>query len=140
MLLQEFLINLLARTRPNKVGWRPLLLLWTCGDLICLVGAQNRLDYARNQIQNAELWVAMENGIWKSEKSPSGWVDGACVIIQKPNQAAEIRWSEELAVPQENMDNCIRDGQVVSNWSSLKDPHATLGKSRVQYLRETLTQ
>ena len=96
-------------------------------------------------------------GLWaEDDPTPSGWLDGACVVVLPAAPGAQdvVQWSDVVGVPMACLLNSLQlsgdwdsggsgDADVVpvtGNWSALKDPQVviTKGTSRQDFLTATL--
>lgn len=102
-----------------------------------LLGAANRaLNTSLNT--NGDVYIGIENGIYKNENSESGWADIACIFIMI-GENNYILWSDDLYIPRNEIDSMKFDGS--ENWSKSKDPHSivTQGRrKRVDFIRDCL--
>eukprot|EP01095_Lingulamoeba_sp_RSL-Kostka_P000078 TRINITY_DN10143_c0_g1_i1.p1 TRINITY_DN10143_c0_g1~~TRINITY_DN10143_c0_g1_i1.p1 ORF type:complete len:183 (+),score=63.23 TRINITY_DN10143_c0_g1_i1:52-600(+) len=119
-------------------------------------GACFRAEQAITKCENAKIGIGIENGIWKKEDDEpqnnykpndfESWIDVACIVIFVKNDNNEtnkyILWSDSIDIPSGNMKSCMNDnGEVIDNWSDLKDPHSDLTnglKPRRKFLSETM--
>lgn len=117
------------------------------------------------QRPDADLWVAMENGVvhkdewaniagfnqyWITESHEGEWTDIAAIAILRSENSSSLSelplviqgWSQGIEVPTKDIENAKDEsGQIVRNWSPLKDPHLILTnntKPRSEFLSEAI--
>lgn len=135
------------------------------GEIETLLGAIRRAYNCKKKFHKSHesknspntYFLGIENGMVKENNV---WVDKAAIYIIFPsqtfnnsetlktsksiNEKGETIWSESLIIPQQNLKNCLNSkGDVIRNWSYLKDPHIIVTekkKSRQQFLENALKQ
>ena len=115
-------------------------------------GALNRaraaLKHAAASKQHATWGVGIENGMWHptgditSNPDDGGWVDGACIVAVRLDEATgevvKTFWSDTIEIPKLS-ERPFPKGPA-GEWSQLKDPHLQLtGTSRTTILSKALT-
>jgi len=93
-------------------------------------GAKFRAEYARKFHPTADVWIGIENGMFKD--SEDKWVDaGAIVILEKGE--FNVIWTDQVYIPED-----MEKGPN-GEWSKLKDPHIVItGKPRALFISEAI--
>lgn len=110
-------------------------------------GARNRIEDARNQIPDADLYISIENGLFEEQGK---YVDRGFCLVQDNTLQEFIGLSEEVTFPFEAVQETIKRG--FNKWTVGKvmqemrlvtqhdDPHKDLsGKSRKEYLIDAIS-
>lgn len=110
-------------------------------------GARNRIQDARQQIQDADYYVAIENGIYNES---GHWIDKAVVIVINKAGDERVEMSIGVEFPKEYVEKAkaigfekVTVGSVMFDAGIIRqkdDPHADLGdkKPRADMLKETI--
>ena len=134
-------IELVAVSVPSGVNEQPM------GDET-LTGAFNRLAAAREKVPGADLYIAIENGVFLEHRS---YIDRAIVLVARGDGTPEPFYSEGVLFPAEAVKEAIKRGldkitvgKVMAEMGIVKDhadPHKDLrAKSRSVILAETMTK
>jgi 3'(2'), 5'-bisphosphate nucleotidase len=111
-----------------------------------LTGAFNRLARAQEQVPDADLYVAIENGIFEEK---GRYIDRPAIAMATRDGAPQVTLGEGVEFPDAAVNEARRrgfatctPGQVMQEQGIVKDhtdPHKDLtGKSRAEYLKETV--
>lgn len=111
-----------------------------------LVGAFNRIQGARAAVPDADIYVSVENGIFKEDGK---YIDRAIVTLAVGDAKPQVFYSDGVEFPEDCVE--IARNRGFNEWTVGKvmeelgivakhdDPHATLsGKSRVAYIDDVL--
>eukprot|EP00475_Leptophrys_vorax_P030479 TRINITY_DN4570_c0_g1_i1.p1 TRINITY_DN4570_c0_g1~~TRINITY_DN4570_c0_g1_i1.p1 ORF type:complete len:390 (-),score=130.13 TRINITY_DN4570_c0_g1_i1:56-1225(-) len=103
-----------------------------------LTGAQNRLVDVKKAAPDADVWIAIENGIFLWIEGSSTYVDQACVLIESKGANVIQIWSEAVPVPGDLVKESIASsgkktvGEILVERKAIedsRDPHAYLAKN-----------